>query len=202
MDNCYAIQSKTASTQGQQMKGNLDTWATSETCSFFFTGLILLLFDHVEFCDWAVIKWIFPAHHKHPLVAQRGSTSHPLFSISLVYTPFFWRSCCLTLPVSSNCPSYSLDFRLLVAHQWQLTAKHIHKALYSAAWIPKALGSNLLRQRKGFEIGTKDCVLTKKEQVFLSFPITIVRMSVCLSFKSEEKFVFHSENWVQLLQLH
>lgn len=53
------------------------------------------------------------------------------------------------------------------------------------------LGSNLLRQRKGFEMRIKDCVLTK---VSVSFPKTIVRMSVCLCFKSEEKFVFHSEN--------
>lgn len=28
------------------------------------------------------------------------------------------------------------------------------------------LGINLLRQRQGFEMGIKDCVLTKKEQVF------------------------------------
>lgn len=64
------------------------------------------------------------------------------------------------------------------------------------------LGSNLLRQREGFEKRIKDCVLTKKEQVSFSFPKTIVRMSVCFSFKSEEKFVFHSENYMQLLQLH
>lgn len=51
-------------------------------------------------------------------------------------------------------------------------------------------------------MGIKDCVLTKKEQVSFSFAKTKVRMSVCLSFKSEEKFVFHSGNWVQLLQLH
>lgn len=101
----------------------------------FFTRLILSLFDHVEFCDWAVIKKIFPTDQQHSLVAQRGPTSHPLFSISLVYTPFFWRSCCLTLPVSGNCPSYTLDFRLLVPHQWQPTAK----AVYSVSWICEAL---------------------------------------------------------------
>lgn len=56
------------------------------------------------------------------------------------------------------------------------------------------LSSNLLRQREGFEMGIKDCVLTKKEQVSLTFPKTIVRMSVCLPFKSEEKFVFHCKD--------
>lgn len=49
-------------------------------------------------------------------------------------------------------------------------------------------------------MGIKERVLTKKEQV--SFTKTIVGMSVCLSFNSEEKFVFHSQNEVQLLQLH
>lgn len=31
------------------------------------------------------------------------------------------------------------------------------------------LGSNFLRHRQGFEMGIKDCVLTKKDQVFLFF---------------------------------
>lgn len=54
------------------------------------------------------------------------------------------------------------------------------------------LGSNLLRQSQGFEMGIKDCVLTKKEYVSVSLPKN--RVSVFLSYKSEEKFVFHSEN--------
>lgn len=142
-DNYLWVQPKTQHHRAYKSKGIL-IWSHQRTplffCfSFFLTMLILLLFDHVEFCDWAVIKKMFLTHQLHSLVAQQGPTSHPLFSISLVYTPFFWRSCCLTLPVSGNRPSYSLDFRPLVPHQWQLTSRRICKALCSVSWIPIAL---------------------------------------------------------------
>lgn len=129
----------TALTQSQQIQGRPCYPNHQWDLFFFLARSIPPLFDHVELCDWAVIKRIFPTHQQHSPVAQRGPASHPLFSISLVYTPFFWRSCCLTLPVSRNCPSYSSDFRLLVPHQWQPTAKHNGKALCSVSWIPKAL---------------------------------------------------------------
>lgn len=169
-------------------------WAICETFYYnyfiFLSRLILFffLYDRVWVFDWAVIKRIFSTHQLLSLVAQRSPTSHPFFSISLVYTPFFWRSCCLALPVSSNCPSYSLDFRPLVPHQWQPRANHIAAAVFCLVASQGTLKfrSNLLGQRQGFEIGIKDCVLTKKERVSLSLcSKTTVGISVC--FLSREK---------------
>lgn len=116
---------------------------------------------------------MFVAHQSHSPAIQWGPASHPLFSISLVYTPSLWRSCCLTQPVSGNRPSYLLGFRPLVAHQWQLTSTCIGEAL-SPRCTP-VLGTNLLRPRQSFEKGIKECVLTKREQTLQ----TTVKISTC-----------------------
>lgn len=116
---------------------------------------------------------MFVAHQSHSPAIQWGPASHPLFSISLVYTPSLWRSCCLTQPVSGNRPSYLLGFRPLVAHQWQLTSTCIGEAL-SPRCTP-VLGTNLLRPRQSFEKGIKECVLTKQEQTLQ----TTVKISIC-----------------------
>lgn len=52
------------------------------------------------------------------------------------------------------------------------------------------LGNNLLEHRQGFEMGIKDCVLTKKERVSFSFAKTQVWIFVYFLFMSEEKLYF------------
>lgn len=62
--------------------------------------------------------------------------------------------------------------------------------MFSALWFSKKYSvalQKLIKVRQGFEIGIKDCVLTKREQVCF-----FVSGRHCLSLTSQEKFVFFS----------